>query len=76
MDELNLQEGVEVQVSSKVDQALLPLVSDEGLPKDVISAPAHFPEVRRLFSWNLDSRHGELEIGPERVLLSQPKERR
>jgi len=75
MDELNLEEGAQVQVSSKVDQALFPLASDHSLPKDVISAPAHFPEVRRLFSWNLDSRHGELEIGPERVLLSQPKER-
>ena len=75
MDELNVEQGAQVQVSSKVNQALFPLASDDSLPKGVISAPAHFPEVRRLFSWNLDSRHGELEIGPERVLLSQPKER-
>jgi anaerobic selenocysteine-containing dehydrogenase len=76
MKELNLEEGTQVQISSKVDQALFPLAADPSLPDNIISAPAHFPEVRRLFSWNLDSRHGELEIGPERVLLSGVKERR
>jgi anaerobic selenocysteine-containing dehydrogenase len=73
MKELNLEEGAQVQVSSKVDQAIFPLALDHSLPENIISAPAHFPEVRRLFSWNLDSRHGELEIGPERVLLSRSK---
>lgn len=75
MEKLKLHQGDRVQISSKVDQAIFPLALDGSLPEKVISAPAHFPEVRRLFSWNLDPRSGELELGPERVLLSKPKER-
>jgi hypothetical protein len=75
MEKLKLKEGDQVQVSSKMDKGVFPLALDSGLPENVIAATAHFPDVRRLFSWNVDPQSGELEIGPERVLLSQPKER-
>lgn len=74
MDKLRLSEGDQVQISSKMGQALFPVALDRGLPDGVVSAPAHFPEVRRLFSWGLDPLSGELEPGPERVVLSPPKE--
>ncbi|KPL19796.1 MAG: hypothetical protein AMJ92_01085 [candidate division Zixibacteria bacterium SM23_81] len=74
MEKLQLKQGDQVQVSSQRGQAVFPVLANRGLADNVISAPAHFPEVRRLFSWNLDPRSGELEPGPERVLLSKPKE--
>ncbi len=74
MDKLKLHKGDRVQISSKVSEGIFPLALDTSLPDDIVSAPAHFPEVRKLFSWNLDSQSGELELEPERVLLSQPKE--
>lgn len=74
IEKLQLKQGDQVQVSSQMGQAVFPVLANRGLADNVISAPAHFPEVRRLFSWNLDPRSGELEPGPERVLLSKPKE--
>jgi anaerobic selenocysteine-containing dehydrogenase len=76
MNELNIKEGDRVQVSSKTGRALFPLMLDAGLAENVITAPAHFPQVRRLFSWNLEPATGELDVMPERVSLSLPKERR
>jgi anaerobic selenocysteine-containing dehydrogenase len=74
MEKLSLIEGARVQISSKADRAIFPLLLDRKLPENVIAAPAHFPQVRRLFSWKIDSQYGDLQLGPERVLLSLPKE--
>jgi len=74
MDELRVKEGSQVQISSKADRVVLPVMLDRNLPENVIAAPPHFPEVRRLFSWKIDVATGELAIGPERVLISQAKE--
>jgi anaerobic selenocysteine-containing dehydrogenase len=76
MNELNVKEGDTVQVSSRTGRALFPLMLDAGLPENVITAPAHFPQVRGLFTWSLEAGTGELDVMPERVSLSLPKERR
>jgi anaerobic selenocysteine-containing dehydrogenase len=74
LEKLQLKQGDQVQVSSKMGQAVFPMCVNHSMSDNMISAPAHFPEVRRLFSWNLDPQSGELEPGPERVMLSKPKE--
>jgi anaerobic selenocysteine-containing dehydrogenase len=74
MKELNVSQGDRVQVSSKPYRAILPIMLNEDLPDNVITAPAHFPEVRRLFSLRTEAATGELDVRPERVSVSLPKE--
>jgi len=73
MKELNVEEGDPIQVSSKPYRAIFPIMMKEDLPDHIITAPIHFPEVRRLFSVKLEETTGELNPGPERVSVSLPK---
>ena len=38
-----------------------------NLPDDVVLAPPHYPEVRRLTSWRLDPALRDLDLRPARV---------
>jgi assimilatory nitrate reductase catalytic subunit len=75
MEQLNVREGDRVQVSSKHHRVILPIMANADLPDGTITAPAHFPEIRRLFSMSPDTATGELDLGPERVSVSLPKEK-
>ena len=73
MEELNVREGDQVQVSSKSHRVILPIMLNADLPDKTITAPAHFPQVRRLFSMQTDATTGELGMGSEQVSVSLPK---
>ena len=75
MEQLNVREGDRVQVSSKHHRIILPIMAHADLPDGTITAPAHFPEIRRLFSTPADAATGELDLRPERVSVSLPKEK-
>jgi len=74
MAELNVREEDRVQVSSKSHRIILPIMLNVDLPDKTITAPVHFPEVRKLFTVQTDAATGELDPGPERVSISLPKE--
>jgi anaerobic selenocysteine-containing dehydrogenase len=74
MRELGVGENDRVQVSSKTHRAIFPILLKEDLPDNVVVAPGHFPEVRRLFSRKIDISTGELDPGSERVSISRPTE--
>jgi len=75
MEELNVREGDQVQVSSKTHRVILPIMLNADLPDKTVTAPAHFPQVRRLFSLPTNAATGELDLGSERVSVSLPKEK-
>jgi len=75
MEELNVREGDQVQISSKAHRVILPIMLNADLPDKTITAPAHFPQVRQLFSLPTNAATGELDMGPERISVSLPKEK-
>ncbi len=65
--ELEVQEGDHVRVRSREAEAVLKVRVELNLPDDVVLAPPHYPEVRRLTSWRLDTALRDLDLRPGRV---------
>ncbi len=71
---LKLEAGDRVMVSSKVGQETFPVVLNERLKEDQVTVPAHFPQVRRLFPWEVGKTLGEFSLRPPKVRITKAKE--
>ena len=72
--ELAVQAGDHVRVRSREVDAVLKVRIELNLPDDVVLAPPHYPEVRRLTTWRLDSALRDLDLRPGRVSVERTEE--
>lgn len=66
---MKLKNGDRVKVTAAGGEALLTVEVTDRLEGNVVGATIHFPSVRRLFKWELDSENGEAKLAPEAVTL-------
>lgn len=70
---LKLEAGDRALVSSEVGKETFPVVINERLKDDQVTVPAHFPQVRRLFPWEVGETLGEFSLRPQKVRINKAK---
>jgi anaerobic selenocysteine-containing dehydrogenase len=64
---LGVAEGAHVRIRSRESEAVMGVRLEERVPKGVVLAPPHCPEVRRLMRWQLDPVRRDVDLRPNRV---------
>jgi len=70
---LKLEAGDRAVVSSQVGKETFAVLLNERLKEDQVTVPAHFPQVRRLFPWEVGKTLGEFSLRPQRVKIAKSK---
>lgn len=74
-DEMKLANGSRVTVSTDGGETILQIERTGKLAGKVVGATIHFPSVRKLFPWKIDSRYGEMSLGPVPVRIGRQQEK-
>ncbi len=72
-EKLKLEAGAKAVVSSPAGKETFTVTINERLKEDQATGPAHFPQLRRLFPWEVGRTLGELSLRPQRVRITKAK---
>lgn len=73
--EKKLADGDRATVSTEGGEVSLKVKVTDKLQGNVVGGTIHFPDVRKLFPWKLDSRYNEIVLGPVPVAVTGRSEK-